>query len=134
MQQPPLADQASWETYFQHLQCFQAFLDQLLYPSLLLLVPVLSEPIACSPFRILAEIISGELIPLSEKRAVLRIWSACAVERSVCGHNQASGATATRGIRPTRERTWYGISLLLACAKDMVTGVEDEWVAVWRLE
>jgi hypothetical protein len=58
----------------------------------------------------------------------------CIVERSVCGVGRVSGAAAMRDMTHTRERTWCGMSFLLACAKDMVMGVEGEWVAVWRLQ
>ena len=53
-------------THLQRLQLLDALLDQLLYSPLLRYALILSEGISRSPFCVLAEIVGGELITLSE--------------------------------------------------------------------
>lgn len=52
--------------YLQHLQLLQALLNQLLYPPLVRLILVLPEAIPRSPFRVLTEVVGGELVSRSQ--------------------------------------------------------------------
>jgi hypothetical protein len=59
------------DTYFQHLQLLDTLLHKLLYPPLIGVILMLSEPVARSSLGVLAEIVGGELIALPEERTVL---------------------------------------------------------------
>ena len=58
-------------THLQHLQLLLTLLQELLYPALLRNAFVVPESIACSPFGVLAEVVSGELAALAQQRAIL---------------------------------------------------------------